>query len=863
MLFGVLCLFSNDVITAEDGILSHQELASLEKAERLFESAAYLEAIAIDNAILQNLNLMQEKNAAFDILKSKLMLRIFQSYFLLEQYEDLIQFASDHFEEGTTQHDDITAELLFLLATAHQRTEKYTEALSLFQKHNAFAANDESRFEYGKTLYLQGNFDKAFDYFVPVSQTSKENLRKHAIYYLTRIFLAQGRPLSALDYLAKVDQEDEEKSYLQGEAYFQTGDYGKAIAAFETVISQKESWYLSSLYYLGESYLKLAEDTVQDKQKLLTKAEQYFQKLVASSAEEKNYLLLLQCYLKCAKTLNDENFFLKAQDLLLKANVFSSTDSYTQALLLMAQAGNTYAARDRFYRLLTMPENETSRDYATGWYLRGVNDLEEAITLQKQQRETNALKLRTTSRDSFQTAWNLLQNLKKNEDVFYLSGLVASKLFMLTQELYWLEKAEDAFLSSFEEFPRAKYADLSLLLLGKLYLQNEKNSEALETFVLLNLNYPESPLIGEALFWSARSCEKLKMPRNEIKNYYRAVFQEYPTCLFAAEAYFRYYTYYEYLQGDRAALKHLQHFKEHYPNHPLLMNVMYLIGLDYKRDRKTPEGKWIRKKDLTATIDAFQEVESLFDHFEKQQSFTDEQLRTNISMRCRANFERALANLQIAQQSIGAKKKIYLEYAIDVFSQIIRTFENPSPLIFEELLHGEAFPEIYQESLFWMAKAYIEALDDKSAENVLSKMLEKYKTGKITRGYYLARTWLELGLIAKNRFEAALALDYFAKAEDASKGRVLNTDQILDLWIQQGLCYRDLDQMDTAMLVLSKVINEDAISPLRLKAMFLRAEIYEMQGRYELARKQLEAMSKKGGDWALKAKEKLEKNYGT
>ena len=64
------------------------------------------------------------------------------------------------------------------------------------------------------------------------------------------------------------------------------------------------------------------------------------------------------------------------------------------------------------------------------------------------------------------------------------------------------------------------------------------------------------------------------------------------------------------------------------------------------------------------------------------------------------------------------------------------------------------------------------------------------------------------------------------------------------------------------MLLLSRVINDDVISPLRIKAMFLRAEIYEMQGRPELAIKQLEAAARKGGEWAQKAQEKLEKTYG-
>jgi hypothetical protein len=64
------------------------------------------------------------------------------------------------------------------------------------------------------------------------------------------------------------------------------------------------------------------------------------------------------------------------------------------------------------------------------------------------------------------------------------------------------------------------------------------------------------------------------------------------------------------------------------------------------------------------------------------------------------------------------------------------------------------------------------------------------------------------------------------------------------------------------MCILSKVINDETISGLRLKAMFLRAELYELQKRPELALKQLEATSKKGGEWGKKAKEKLEKEYG-
>jgi hypothetical protein len=63
------------------------------------------------------------------------------------------------------------------------------------------------------------------------------------------------------------------------------------------------------------------------------------------------------------------------------------------------------------------------------------------------------------------------------------------------------------------------------------------------------------------------------------------------------------------------------------------------------------------------------------------------------------------------------------------------------------------------------------------------------------------------------------------------------------------------------MLLLSHVINYDAVSTLRLKAMLLRARIYEMQGRKELAVRQLEALIPKGGEWAEEAQKTLEGSH--
>jgi tetratricopeptide (TPR) repeat protein len=223
-------------------------------------------------------------------------------------------------------------------------------------------------------------------------------------------------------------------------------------------------------------------------------------------------------------------------------------------------------------------------------------------------------------------------------------------------------------------------------------------------------------------------------------------------------------------------------------------------------------------------------------------------------LRYRAMLERALANLAIANESLGAKKEIYLEYAEEVFREVLYELNEPG--------HPLAATTIPEEATHWLIETYLEEGKYSDAEAAAVKLLDRYKTAKVTRGYFLSRLWYQRATAALQRGDAAVALDYFRHAEEAGKGKVLSVDQKLDLWIQQSAAQQALGRLEEAMLLLSQVVNEDAISGLRLKAMYLRAELYEKQGRRELARKQLEAMVKKGGEWAAKAQQKLKGEYG-
>ncbi|HEV8051608.1 MAG TPA: tetratricopeptide repeat protein, partial [Parachlamydiaceae bacterium] len=547
--------------------------------------------------------------------------------------------------------------------------------------------------------------------------------------------------------------------------------------------------------------------------------------------------------------------------------------------------------------------NDPGIFYAKGWYMRALNDFENGKHLQETQSSHASHNSFKRSALAFRTAFELLKENDKQQagaalkfqalatsysneaevdtfafqildelihgnptiweavsnkdEIFYLHGYFAGRISQNKDPEKNLEISKQS-LQTAASIPNNTFGDQSLSYLASLYYKNKDYKNAEAAYMQLADTFPTSPLAAEAWLGSACCADHLQDDLKTGKERRQYTYENFPHTPHAAEAFFTYYTYPEYLQGDRTTIKHLQAFADNYSESPFLLDANYLIGLDYKRDRKSTAGRWIRKKSLTDAIDSFQKAEVLFDEYYEKNLIPADKLDYYTAMRYRATLERAMINLAIADDAQGAKKQIYLDYAEEVFKNLSSELKSQKNPYIQRLFQENAYPLIEEESSFWLAQTYIKAGKDNEAEQILAEMADRYKKAGTARGYYLSRTLDEQGRVAmrKNDFQGALTL--FDQAEEAAKGNVLSTDQKLDIWIQQSLCCRGLNHFDEAILILSKVINDDAISALRVKAMYLRAETYELQKRPELARKQLESMVKKGGIWAKKAQEKLD-----
>lgn len=466
--------------------------------------------------------------------------------------------------------------------------------------------------------------------------------------------------------------------------------------------------------------------------------------------------------------------------------------------------------------------------------------------------------------EAYLKAYSLLDSLeiKQNESdsmdgIYLLKALYLVNILSLDPSLDKKSLVEENLKKALNCPNQAVYGDLILDLLGTHYYQSGRYQEAVSIFLKIAKEYPQSDFAPDALFKTLICMENIEESDRSIKEIKKTIYTNYKESNHAAICFFSYYSYQEYLEGDRTAIKHLQNFVEKFPNSPLLIKAYYLMGLDYKRDRKTIDGKWIRKKNLILAIEQFQQVESCFNHFLESSQF-GENFDEYLEIRYLSLLERALSNYKIAEESQGSKRETYLNYAEVLFKKIQGELNQIDHSLLKSISHP-SLSRFVEESSYWIGVICVKNKRVEDAKLLFLNMLDEYRLGSITRGYFLCRVYSELAhLLIENSDDIEGALSYFLKAEDAAKGRVLNVEQKLDLWIQQSLCYEKLQKFDQAILILSKVINNEAISGLRLKAMYLRAEMYLHQGRDELYRKQLESLSKKGGEWALKAKLKLE-----
>lgn len=780
---------------------------------------------------------------------------------LLEEIEYRTAFCKyelGHFQEVVESFTPRDSAGKILLALSFTQLKEYERAISLLQalkEEGHLSAEGEWQLAY--TYYRAGCFVDARLLFQKICEKEKgSRLELLANLYLAKVYLQLEQTNQALTILRNLRSTATlagEVSFLLGETLYRLKRWLEAAENFEeALLDRTREWSGVAKQKLVDCYLSLVDEG--EAQIYLERALEVVESL---PKEELTTILTARCYLYKGRYLHDEEAEAKAVYLLKQP--FSSFEAVVQSMLLQAQVAKEYAERDRILCNLTELTQHDRKMNALSWYYRGVHDQEwgkesafhhftraaHLYTPIDAVLAGECVKRAVYCAPSESESIALLKKVFKSSPEIIEAALHPDEFYYLLARSL---KEQTILIEQLKKYPKGEFADRALYLLA---INHFKDRHFAKVYLEELSRHPSSTLIPEALYWRAR-CEEEGSP--EQKELLKTIFVKYPSSKIAAEAYYSYYSQKEYLQALPEAISHLSSMQELFPDSPYTIYAQLLTGLNYKRGGK----KRFTQENYFKAIEAFYAAETCFNRV--FQTIAPEQLTLYTMARYRAIIERALANLTIATESKGAKRYIYLEYAVEMFQTLSAELKDPNHPFGSLVTQGESFSPILEETSYHLAICYIHLCDNNRALNTLEEMLVRYRRAKITKGYYLSHVFYQQGLIAIQSQQYYAALQFFEQSEQSAKGFV-TTEERLELWLQRSSCYQKLGELNSAMLELSKVINEDAISSKRLEAMFLRAQIYELQGRFELAQKQLSALSQKGGLWALKAKEKLEREY--
>lgn len=751
----------------------------------------------------------------------------------------------------------------FLIALSYKELGQYPHANRHLKRYLELPSpeyREEALFELADVLFLQEKFPESCQI---LEALAKRDRNARVLLALSAALIWCGDYQRAEQILRQNDFNGEHLSfaaYLMGKVEENRGNYEQALEYFAEAKEYQSPKVNRSRVQLYEDEVELrlflAEDwTLPIKERLghLAKIPPLIQELGRCPGD--HLLSIAHYWIVRSKLLGDP-----PAEILISYLPSGGETNDSQALFLRAELAQGHSEKEEIYKVLTA--GSIQNPYVRrGWLMRGMNDLSlgrktgdqtllnracfafeqvwKTTLLENPPLASRAIQaqleayLTEKSRKSLKQAVQLVEATGPTDDprLLYLQGLTyyhAGQFY--EKERHW-KKAEELWNKARDKQSDRLQVEFAL---GCLHFEQKEWEEAKDHFLQFQRGGLKHPATPEVLRLLAVCEERLGSDPTETR---KMLYESFPDTPQGAEAYLDFFTRQDYIKGREEALDHLKGFFTRFPSSAWGIEAYYLLGMNAKRDHYTSSGKLIRPKKFEEAAGYLQKAADLYHGIEVHEN--KDYFR---ALNTQAKIERALVNLEIAEQAGGTKKQIFLEYTTDLLISLIEELTDPMQI---------------EECRFALATTYEKMGQSKTAAQIYDQMLSQYREAKITRGVYLARCHYQLGMIYKASSETEKALEHFVQAEDAAKGRILSTEQYLDILIEQSLCHMDRDEDDRAMVILSKVINHDAASSLRLKAMFLRSHIYHKQSRDELAVRQLEALAKQQGEWAEKAKQEL------
>ncbi|MBC7328535.1 tetratricopeptide repeat protein [bacterium] len=381
----------------------------------------------------------------------------------------------------------------------------------------------------------------------------------------------------------------QDKILQEGEVYFQSKQYQKAIDAFQKVAS-REGWnedIAKANLRLGQCYLALED---------VGNARKYFQMATKDKGD-----IGSQAKLGIALCDIQEEKYDSAID-----SLTSLIEAKPERMTLAYAYYNRGVAYER-----------------KGWLAKAIEDYQEAVTLgtgddsllssakarlltcqsqyeQFQQEEQNYLqKIQSATRpDAIRDLYHELarkcaqvgeidkgieyelKSLDYSDDYNYNAGAWMNIAWRYVMKKDY-EKAGDAFKKVAQEYPQSEYAPEALLRAGDMYAQSKKPDDAIAVYQEFVDKYPKDPRVPSALMNIAwRYSDKKDFVKSAET--FKKVADEYPNSESAKEALLRAGDMYAKAGKNEEAIKIYQEFAQKYPNDENASKALLDIAWRYR-----------------------------------------------------------------------------------------------------------------------------------------------------------------------------------------------------------------------------------------------------------------------------------------
>ena len=767
-----------------------------------------------------------------DEFEAKISYLLASCYYQMRQFDDCYRILSNQnplylSKEPRASEAFWLSKKLFGMCC--NRLGKFDEALCVFNEYLAqFPEHDEARLEALFSAikagdFSQGAFQEKLLETKDLSADLAQKLKRLQILYAIRT-LNTARAEKLLQQ-SENTLSSEDLTFLRGFYFYQIKRYDDAVNFLE-----KSTLYYGhdAFYLLGICYFELGKQHETEQSAYFDRAESCFEELISSpecmwqeiglsskallhfeqkpsSSRQEKLALLAK---SASKELSDTILLKVIEDTedLSHPRVLQAKD--VQALFVQAKLNHDFeGCKDLFLALL---KNE---NFAKNHCLL----IQIIHFLQKHK--------------SKYTLW-LLQEYEK-------ALSVKINCHNELQECAFLRAALDESVSNlfFQRFPSSIYRSDLLFVLGLKHWQQKEHALASEYFSKLLQENPTYQKRDEALYFQALCAE-------DPKPYYTELYTHYPESKYAPECYFRMFAENEYVQGDAIALLHLKRTPTALQKGPFWILTCFYIAQNIKQEcpeKNLSDAQILLMQEALKRYDiAINEAKTAPIFFEK--------------ISYSARLERAKTMVIITNSTTQSKESFtecldYLGYLKELLHKKIAETDD------------RFYYSLWQESSRLRYSAFLLAGEQSRAREELVNLIDYAKKWNFLQTDAAVFGICELATLHMQLREFAEAESLLTMAE-AAHAENENRVPLLQIWITKSALCRKKQKLDEAMTLLSKVINDDCVSSLRVQAMYLRSELYEQKGRRDLALKQLEACSSKGGAWAEAAKRKLEVQYG-